>query len=181
MNNDVMIDLETTDILPTSAILTIGAIRFNLFGNSSEADDFEELYIKVDLKSCLDIGMTMSANTMKWWSRQQPHIIKEAFEGNSRVHIENAMMSLEKFCFNADRIWGHGSVFDIIICENAYRMLGMPIPWKYVNIRDTRTIFDIGIDPNMPQTSSHHSLADAWKQAVGVQNVYKVLANYIEY
>ena len=42
-------------------------------------------------------------------------------------------------------------------------------------VRDTRTIFDIGINPNRPPVLKHHALEDAWNQAVGVQNVYKKL------
>ncbi len=42
-------------------------------------------------------------------------------------------------------------------------------------MRDTRTIFDVGINPNRPPVLKHHALEDAWNQAVGVQNVYKTL------
>ena len=37
MNTDIMIDLETLDVLPTSTILTIGAVKFDPFG-----DDIKE-------------------------------------------------------------------------------------------------------------------------------------------
>jgi len=33
MNNHVMIDLETLDVLPTATILTIGAVKFDPFGD----------------------------------------------------------------------------------------------------------------------------------------------------
>ena len=32
MNTDIMIDLETLDVLPTATILTIGAVKFDPFG-----------------------------------------------------------------------------------------------------------------------------------------------------
>ena len=37
MNTDIMIDLETLDVLPTATVLTIGAVKFDL--NGDELDD----------------------------------------------------------------------------------------------------------------------------------------------
>jgi hypothetical protein len=42
-------------------------------------------------------------------------------------------------------------------------------------LRDTRTLFDLGIDPEMPKGNKHDALQDAIRQAVGVQNVYAKL------
>jgi hypothetical protein len=52
------------------------------------------------------------------------------------------------------------------------------IPWKFWEIRDVRTAFDIGINPNMPPVTAHHALEDAVNQAIGIQNVYRTLQNY---
>ena len=49
------------------------------------------------------------------------------------------------------------------------------VPWKFWEVRCTRTLFDIGINPERPPVLKHHALEDAWNQAVGVQNVYKRL------
>jgi hypothetical protein len=42
-------------------------------------------------------------------------------------------------------------------------------------MRDTRTIFDLGVTPEMPQAEKHDALQDAIRQAIGVQNVYSKL------
>jgi len=55
--------------------------------------------------------------------------------------------------------------------------VGRAVPWKFWQVRDTRTIFDLGISPDRPPVLKHHALEDAWNQAVGVQNVTRVLAS----
>ena len=42
-------------------------------------------------------------------------------------------------------------------------------------MRDTRTLFDIGINPQRATVTAHNALADAIDQAVGVQNVFNAL------
>jgi len=49
------------------------------------------------------------------------------------------------------------------------------LPWNYWQLKDTRTLFDLGHDPEMPQGSKHDALQDAIRQAVGVQNIYRKL------
>jgi len=63
----------------------------------------------------------------------------------------------------------------LIILEHIFRKVGKAIPWQFWEARDTRTLFDIGINPHRPPILAHHALEDAWNQAVGVQNVYKAL------
>ena len=174
-NTDVMIDLETLDVLPTATILTIGAVKFDPFGNDIAEPLCEKFYLRVDVDSCDAIGGTVSPATLDWWASQSQAAQDEAFDPKDRVKIEDAMAQLYKFCWGAKRIWSHGAGFDVIILENYFRKIGKAIPWSFWEVRDTRTIFDIGINPNRPPVLKHHALEDAWNQAVGVQNVYRTL------
>jgi hypothetical protein len=45
-------------------------------------------------------------------------------------------------------------------------------------LRDTRTLFDLSIDPEMPKGGLHNALEDAKRQAVGVQNVFRKLREH---
>lgn len=175
MNTDIMIDLETLDVLPTAAVLTIGAVKFDPFGDDAKDPTCEKLYIKVDLDSCDSLGLTTSEDTINWWAQQDKKAQEEAFSPDGRVHISEAMNQLYKFCWGAKRVWSHGAGFDVIICENIFSKLQKTCPWNFWQVRDTRTLFDIGIDPQRPPVLKHHALEDAWNQAVGVQNVYKTL------
>ena len=170
-----MIDLETLDVLPTATILTIGAVKFDPFGDDVNENKCEKFYVRVDVDSCDRIGATVSQATLDWWSSQSQEAQNEAFDPANRIPIEDAMTQLYKFCWGAKRVWSHGAGFDVIILEHYFRKIGKAIPWSFWEVRDTRTIFDIGINPNRPPVLKHHALEDAWNQAVGVQNVYKKL------
>jgi hypothetical protein len=175
MNTDVMIDLETLDVLPSATILTIGAVKFDPFGAELSEPAMEKFYIRIDVDSCDALGATVSQATLDWWASQSKEAQEEAFDPNNRIHITDAMNQLYKFCWGAKRVWSHGAGFDVIILEQYFRKIGKAIPWSFWEVRDTRTIFDIGINPERPPVLKHHALEDAWNQAVGVQNVYKKL------
>jgi len=49
------------------------------------------------------------------------------------------------------------------------------VPWQFWEMRDTRTLFDIGINPERATVTAHNALADALDQALGVQKVYRTL------
>jgi DNA polymerase III epsilon subunit-like protein len=175
MNSDVMIDLETLDTKPTASILTIGVIKFDPFGDELHNQKCEKLYIKVDIDSCDELGLTTSEDTIAWWGQQSKAAQDEAFSTDGRVNIRDAFNQLYKFCWGAQRVWSHGSAFDIVICENVFAKLEKLVPWNFWQVRCTRTLFDIGINPERPPVLAHHALEDAWNQAVGVQNVMRTL------
>lgn len=75
------------------------------------------------------------------------------------------------------RIWTHGPGFDPPILEAAFHAVGLPVPWFYRALRDTRTLFDTaGIDPEADGSyrtfmsqyntgTAHNALDDAIAQA----------------
>ena len=181
MKTDIMIDLETLDVLPTATILTIGAVKFDPFGDDVNEPDCDKFYVKVDVDSCDSLGCTVSQATLDWWANQSQEAQNEAFDPAGRISIIEALNQLYKFCWGAKRVWSHGAGFDVIILEHLFRKIGKSIPWQFWEVRDTRTLFDLGINPNRPPVLKHHALEDAWNQAVGVQNVYKVLRSSTKY
>src|ERR1700752_755293 len=62
----VLLDIETMGNTSRSAITSIGAVQFDL--NTGEIG--EKVYTRVDLQSCLDVGLTMNADTVMWWMKQ---------------------------------------------------------------------------------------------------------------
>jgi hypothetical protein len=123
----------------------------------------------------------VSQDTVEWWAKQSKEAQEEAFCPEGRISIEEAMNQLYKFCWGAKRVWSHGAGFDVVICEYLFRKIGKATPWSFWEVRDTRTIFDLGIDPQRPPVLKHHALEDAWNQAVGVQNVFKALRSSTKY
>jgi len=174
-NTDIMIDLETLDVTPTATILTIGAVKFDPFGDDQKQKTAEKFYVRVDVDSCDRLGATVNPQTIEWWGSQSKEAQDEAFDPENRIDIHDAMDQLYKFCWGGKRVWSHGATFDIPICEFYFRKIGKAIPWQFWEARCTRTLFDIGINPNRPPVLKHHALEDAWNQAVGVQNVMNAL------
>ena len=181
MKSDIMIDMETLDVLPTATVLTIGAVKFDPFGDDVNEPNSDQFYVKVDVDSCDRLGCTVSQDTVEWWAKQSKEAQEEAFSLESRIDIVDAMNQLYKFCWGAKRVWSHGAGFDVVICENLFRKIGKATPWSFWEVRDTRTLFDLGIDPQRPPVLKHHALEDAWNQAVGVQNVFKALRGSTKY
>ena len=174
-NTDVMIDLETLATSTDAAILTIGAVKFDPLGNDKLEPTMDSFYVKVDLDSCHELGLVTNDDTIAWWANQSKEAQDEAFGDNGRIPIADAFNQLYKFCWGAKRVWSNGSCFDIIICEHVFRKINKAIPWKFWEVRDVRTAFDLGINPQRPPVTAHHALEDAWNQAVGIQNVYNTL------
>ena len=175
---DIMIDLETLNTTTDSAILTIGAVKFDPFDRDQldiTKTRMDVFYEKVDLDSCDKLGLTTSDDTIEWWSKQSQDAQDAAFDPEGRLDIEEAFNRLYKFCWGAKRVWSNGACFDIMICEHVFRKIGKAVPWNFWEIRDVRTAFDLGIDPKRPPVLAHHALEDAWNQAVGIQNVYNTL------
>lgn len=176
INDNLMIDLETLATTPDATILSVGAVRFNLYGNELVAPAMESFYVKVDLDSCDKLGLAVSESTIEWWSKQDPAAQEEVFSsGGDRVDVGDAMIQLYKFSKGIKRVWSNGAGFDVPICETVYRKIERAYPWQYWQVRDVRTIFDLGINPAMPKTLKHHALEDAKNQAIAVQNVFRVL------
>lgn len=173
--NHVMIDLETLATTPDASILTIGAVKFDPFGDDINDPQMDSFYVKVDLDSCDSIGLVTNDDTINWWAQQSKEAQDEAFGEDGRIHIKDAFDQLYKFCWGASRVWSHGAAFDIVICENVFRKLGKAIPWNFWDVRCSRTLFDIGINPQRPKVTAHNALADAYEQALSVQRIYNTL------
>lgn len=60
--NGIMFDIETLGTLPGSAILSIGAVRFDI-GKKSISDEF---YVNLDVTSSLSAGFTYEKSTINW-------------------------------------------------------------------------------------------------------------------
>jgi hypothetical protein len=171
MAKHMMVDLETMAVSPNAVVLTLGAVHFNPYGNGYS----DKLYLRFDLDDQDKLGREIDPNTLEWWAKQDPKVMEEAFSPDDRIPLVDAMEQFHKFAWGCTAFWAHGSLFDIAILENIYRQLVRTPPWQYWQIRDTRTLFDLGWDPDMPQASKHDALQDAIRQSVGVQNIYSKL------
>ena len=179
-NTAVMIDCETLATGTQPVILTLGACKFDPVGNEITNPQMEVLYLRIDLESQTAIGREVNDDTIAWWARQTPEAQEEALgdatENNPRYTLTEAMDKLYKFCWGAKTVWSNGATADVVWLETAFRQVNKAIPWKFWEVRDHRTIVDIGFNPSMPPVTAHNALEDAVNQAIGVQNVFRQLA-----
>jgi exodeoxyribonuclease VIII len=171
MAKHLMVDMETMAVSPNAVVLSLGAVHFNPYENGHG----DSLYFRIDIDDQDALGREVDPNTIIWWSSQPSEIMEEAFSPDNRIPLVDAIDQFHRFAWGCSAFWSHGATFDLVILENIYRQLNKPLPWNYWQLRDTRTLFDLGQDPEMPQGSKHDALQDAIRQAVGVQNVYRKL------
>jgi len=178
---DFMIDIETLSTKPNSLILTIGAIKFKKNTEFPELKNMETFYKRIDKKSCEKLGMDIDPRTIEWWKSQNDKTYYEAFENPDRIDIKDALIELSKFLKGHKNIWANSPNFDIVILENAYNCCNLDIPWKFWNLRDTRTVYDLAsirLHEFSDKEGNHNSLNDCYSQIKALKNSFINLGLY---
>ena len=179
--NWAMIDIETLGTGDMPVVLSMGIVLFDPWKDYRETaiEDLNTLYLKPTVESCTDIGCEIDEDTLDWWSTQDVEIIEEAFSEDGREDIQEVMKKMYKFCSSSNFYWAQGAIFDYNILEHIAKKLHRGVPWKYWKVRDTRTLFGL-VDAEMPDEAKHNALYDAYRQVIGVQNVFRLLriSNY---
>ena len=155
---DLMIDIEGLATTPDTTILTIAAQEFNPLERGSLGREF---YARVTLESQED--RSIDEATLQWWSTQPAVVRDEAFAEHDRLPLEQALQGLHKLAWQARRVWAQGPTYDMNILEHAFKSRGMNLPWKFFNVRDSRTVFSLVPTLNK-YPASHHALEDCRRQ-----------------
>ena len=182
MSRDVMWDIETLGNRPGCAMLSIGAIGFDL----KTGELGETFHAVINTQSCVDAGMFIqdqdwcilnkapsSDDTLGWWKTQSPEaqdLLRQAREGGDTITFAlNKLAVWLVSTFGADvRPWGCGAAFDNAIMAAAYRALHIRAPWKFWNDMCYRT--QKNLYPNIKMEKRvgvyHNALDDARSQAI---------------
>ena len=159
---NIMVDLETVGVRPTSGILSIGAIPFDLDGVMQDP-----FYRRIDLDDSIVLGFTMDDSTMKWWDSQDADTRNEAFNGSEGVRdaITDFAAYLRKY--GSPLIWGNGADFDNVLLNNHFLALNIEQPWQFYNNRCFRTLKALyPMITYVKPRIAHNALEDAKAQAV---------------
>lgn len=173
---DFMADIETMGNGSKAAIISIGVVKFD----PATRQILDRFYSRVDLKSCLDAGLEVSADTIMWWM-QQSESARAEFKGVSFPTLKNALQGLTAFMhkmpgeIGSEHVWGNGATFDNVILTNAYKAIGMERPWSYKGDRCYRTIK--ALYPQIPMPSgeglvAHRADHDAEFQALHLMAIW---------
>jgi DNA polymerase III epsilon subunit-like protein len=162
---DVMIDIETLSTSPNALILTIGAIKFNRKGVLKKIDDLDTFYVRINQDSCKSLGMDVNNDTVSWWLSQSDDAKYEVFENKDRMNIKEGLLKLYDFIKPTRYVWANSPNFDCVILENAFKLCDIEVPWKFWNLRDCRTVYDLG-NTRLSGTTSHNALEDCYNQII---------------
>lgn len=177
-----MIDLETLALTRDPVILQIAAVRFEAApgGAIAEAEAFNA-YPMFHSQG----GGSISAATLAFWLRADATPREKIADAlvNSVQPLLEVLHALGRWYHASPiaKVWSHGAAFDLAILDHAYATHGIPAPWRYKDIRDTRTLYDLaGPRPDLdPQhilwkatraIVPHDALSDAIVQARDVQD-----------
>lgn len=175
--NAVMVDLETMGSKGTSAIVSIGAFKFDLNTVQELVHIAPEqtFYANVNLKSCIKAGLTIDADTVLWWMRQSDAARMQLVD--SQMHLDTALESFttwfEQGGVKSKTLWGNGATFDNVILRNAFDALHMPAPWHYTKDMCYRTQKNLfGKEVLFERVGVYHNaLDDAIGQALHLQRI----------
>ena len=160
---NIMVDLETMATSADAAILTIGAIAFDRDRKYKMIDTF---YKRVDIDSCLQLGLVKEESTMQFWNENR--IAKEeAFKKEDRLHIRDVINDFTEFFQknNGKYLWCLGANFDEPILCTIYKKLNLAKPWQFWNVRCLRTFLDFAfVSMKEFGPPAHHALKDCEKQ-----------------
>lgn len=167
----VMIDLETYSTKSNAVIRSIGVVLFNLKGETESL-----LHTGVNVESCLMAGLELDQDTINFWRKQPKEKRDKLFElpEADLLYMLNELQKIAENTLTELFVWSHGSNFDIVILENAYKAIGQMAWWKYSNVRDTRTLFDLA-NYKYISKGGHDALDDAVRQAEAVASAYQQL------
>lgn len=165
----LMIDLEGLATGPDTTILTIAAQAFDPFGDGYYDQHY---YARVTLES--QENRAIDDGTIAWWATQPDHAREEAFGEQDRIPLDQALDELGRLIWHSKMIWAQGPTYDCNILEHAYKSYGKALPWKYYQVRDSRTVFSLWPEQPIPPTS-HHALEDCRRQIGMLQNTLKYL------
>jgi hypothetical protein len=186
----IMIDLETLSTRPDAAILSIGAVFFDI--ETGKLGDEFHCGIKMEDSN---IYGHIDPKTVGFWllqSQEAREVINRMTGGDNAFTLAEALQRFNQF-FNLStnpprvKVWGNGAGFDPILMESGYRRCGLEAPWKFWMTRDVRTIVDlgcdlIGFDPKKDtpfEGVQHSALDDAIHQAKYVSAIYQQLQHCV--
>jgi len=157
----VMVDIETLGLKPGSAILSIGAVKFD---KSGIGETFER---NISLESCKDAGLEINPDTLEWWLSQDGDV-QHVLTGG--IPLTDALEAFSQFYGNSSEIWAFSPAFDCVHLQTAYDAVGIVEPWDYYEQRDCRTLLNLPQAVEMEQDGNEHdALDDAVYQARQVQ------------
>lgn len=158
---DITVDLETTALCPTAAVLSIGAVAWDMakddtpfFLDGNGVMDFGSYFsVHIDPRRMIIDNFTIDTKTQEWWSQQSEEAKKTILASDSEdapsSDIKDAISDLfawietakEQFGYDAVNLWSQGTDFDIAILRNICYKYNIDFPVCHKFFCDHRSVF----------------------------------------
>ena len=167
----VMLDIETLATTPDAVVMSVGVVKFD----PHTGTPYNKTLWRPDIDEQTERDRHVSESTLEWWAKQPDHIQEDAFSDEGRIPVVDFMKELNRYCVGMEKIWCQGPQFDMLILENLYIQWGHHFGWQFWQVMDCRTLFQLmPVDPRKAiQQDLHSADADAYYQAIGVQQCYE--------
>ncbi len=173
---EVMVDLETLSVESNAAIISIGAVKFDMFGSIGTLGDpadpeYKHFYQTIEMHSLTDAGFHVEGSTVAWWMEQSDEARKALL--TDPVDVGTALSRFYAWFGEVSLpTWGNGAGFDNVILRNAFQKLGGHCPFKFSHDRCFRTMKSLRpILPYVGPLVAHNALQDAEAQAMHLQKL----------
>ena len=167
----VMLDIETLATTPDAVVMSVGVVKFD----PHTGTPYNKTLWRPDIDEQTERDRHVSESTLEWWAKQPDHIQEDTFSDEGRIPVVEFMKELNRYCVGMEKIWCQGPQFDMLILENLYIQWGHHFGWQFWQVMDCRTLFQLmPTDPRKAiQQDLHSADADAYYQAIGVQQCYE--------
>lgn len=171
---DLMIDVECAGLPPTGALLSIGAVFFDIQTQTMGPTFLRTVHLATSVRD----GGTIDPSTFLWWLGQSDEARNGVRFGGQDICkvLRDFSDWIAETCRHEDvRPWGNSASFDLTIVGGAYKRAGIKTPWYWTNERDFRTVRNlyptVEYNPNDKGHGAHNALVDAQFQ---VQHLFKI-------
>lgn len=167
-----MIDLETFGVNSRAAIVSIGAVAFDVNGTYDKKPFHRYLDVDAQLKK----GATVTEGTIKWWMGQGQDA-REKITTATTVSPERALLDLKKYLESrgCHYLWGNSARFDLGLLSDMCEAFDVEVFWKFRNEMCYRTVK--GLFPELAkipfQGVRHDAVADCVNQIQNLTNILK--------
>ena len=178
MYNHVMLDIETLGDESNVVITSIGAVLFDPH-HGAQLEEGSRFYATIDIQSSLNVGLKVTASTLKWWLYNDPATLRRMLE--DAQPLQKVLLDFTSWINqHGDSnlyIWGRSPRFDAGKMQDAYNACCLKIPWDFRKEMDVRTLMALTptIWETTPARNPHDPIADALKQIEAVCRSYSVL------
>lgn len=166
----IMLDLETMGTASDSAIVAIGAVKF---------DDVKitgRFHKTIDLQSSIRLGLKVDGGATMFWLRQSDEA-RQSITGGEQLQLRDALIAFTDWAGDISEIWGNGANFDEPILTSSFVACNFLPPWKFWNSRCHRTMVRTFPEIHKPpfKGTVHNALDDAENQALHLLEILKHL------